>query len=246
MLNNPDIQPNNAMNQWIAAILLFPFQLVHVPGKDHLGPDGLSRRRRVEGDVEERDDGWVDEVLGLGIWVNSWVDGDGYLDDKSPEVDGISPACTFSLSFANKSQSIDIPRTQGDVFMDSQLPLIFEFLSTTQKPPGLSDDAAKQFIRRSMQFFIRDGKLWHRNKSGMHQLVISDLDKRLSLMTQAHDQLGHKQAFSTRRNLSDHFWWPGMDRNISWFVKMCHECQLRSTQHVFIPLTVVTPASLFQ
>ena len=44
MLNNPDIQPNNAMNRWIAGIFLFDFELVHVPGRQHAGPDGLSRR----------------------------------------------------------------------------------------------------------------------------------------------------------------------------------------------------------
>jgi len=43
MLNNPDAHPNVAMNWWIAAILLFNFELVHVPGEKFAGPDGLSR-----------------------------------------------------------------------------------------------------------------------------------------------------------------------------------------------------------
>ena len=73
MLNNPDIQPNNTINRWIAGILLFNFKLVHVPGKLHKGPDGLSRRRPTPDDKEEPQDDWVDEVLGLGIWVNSWI-----------------------------------------------------------------------------------------------------------------------------------------------------------------------------
>jgi len=42
MINNPDIQPNATINYWISAILLFDFQLCHVPGHSH-GPDGLSR-----------------------------------------------------------------------------------------------------------------------------------------------------------------------------------------------------------
>jgi hypothetical protein len=80
MLNNPDIQPNNAINWWIAGILLFDFDLVHVPGKQHGGPDGLSRRRRTDNDEEEIDDGWVDEVLELGVWVNTWTRG-GRIED---------------------------------------------------------------------------------------------------------------------------------------------------------------------
>ena len=43
MLKNPDIQPNATINQWIAAILLFDFNLVHMPAAKHHGPDGLSR-----------------------------------------------------------------------------------------------------------------------------------------------------------------------------------------------------------
>src|SRR5882724_670497 len=75
MLNNPDIQPNAAINRWIAAILLFDFKLTHVPASKHQGPDGLSRRPPLEGEDEEGDDpeDWVDEVLGLGIWVASWM-----------------------------------------------------------------------------------------------------------------------------------------------------------------------------
>ena len=43
MLNNLDIQPNAAINRWIAGILLFDFDLVHIPTDKHTGADGLSR-----------------------------------------------------------------------------------------------------------------------------------------------------------------------------------------------------------
>jgi hypothetical protein len=35
MINNPDLQPNASINRWIAGILLFDFQLVHVSGERH-------------------------------------------------------------------------------------------------------------------------------------------------------------------------------------------------------------------
>ncbi|KAH7920041.1 hypothetical protein BV22DRAFT_987628, partial [Leucogyrophana mollusca] len=43
MLANPDLHPGASMNRWIIGILMFHFELVHVPGVNH-GPDGLSRR----------------------------------------------------------------------------------------------------------------------------------------------------------------------------------------------------------
>src|SRR6266481_9908277 len=46
MLNNPDIQPGAAVNQWIISIKLFHFELVHVPSTLHNAPDGLSQCTR--------------------------------------------------------------------------------------------------------------------------------------------------------------------------------------------------------
>ncbi|KAJ3913866.1 hypothetical protein F5877DRAFT_6235, partial [Lentinula edodes] len=42
MINNPDIQPNAAVNRWIAGILLFSFTMVHVPS-ERITADGPSR-----------------------------------------------------------------------------------------------------------------------------------------------------------------------------------------------------------
>jgi len=74
MLNNLDIQPNAAVNQWIAAILLFDFELVHVPGEKHTGADGLSRRRPAEHEVPDEDDpeSWIDEACGFVVELVNW------------------------------------------------------------------------------------------------------------------------------------------------------------------------------
>ena len=68
MLSNPDVQPN-------AAILLFDFELKHVPADKHKGPDGLSRRASIPGkDEGDNPEDWVDNALSLGTWVVSWLD----------------------------------------------------------------------------------------------------------------------------------------------------------------------------
>ncbi|RDX44910.1 hypothetical protein OH76DRAFT_1457873 [Lentinus brumalis] len=44
MLNNPDLQPNATINCWIQGVLLFDFELQHLPTDKHWGPDAISRR----------------------------------------------------------------------------------------------------------------------------------------------------------------------------------------------------------
>jgi hypothetical protein len=76
MLNNPDVQPNATINQWIATILLFDFKLIHILAEKHHGPDGLSRREPADGKDDDEDDpeDWINHALALGIWVVSWLD----------------------------------------------------------------------------------------------------------------------------------------------------------------------------
>ena len=63
MLNDPDLQPNAAVNRWIEGILMFDFALVHVPADRHKGPDALSRRPLAVGETAESDDNsWLDNI----------------------------------------------------------------------------------------------------------------------------------------------------------------------------------------
>jgi hypothetical protein len=77
MLNNPDIQPNAAVNRWIVGIKLFDFTLVHVPAEKHAAADGMSRRRRAPEDSDEEDDeesadDWLDKLMSFSVeLVNS-------------------------------------------------------------------------------------------------------------------------------------------------------------------------------
>lgn len=63
ILNNPDLQPDAAVNRWIQGILMFHFTLIHVPATKFQGPDALSRRERApEEAVESDDDTWLDQI----------------------------------------------------------------------------------------------------------------------------------------------------------------------------------------
>jgi len=139
MINNPDIQPNVAMNRWIAGILLFDFKLRHVPAKDHAAPNGLSRRPQAPEDVQ---------------------------DDDNPE-DWIDKANCFTVELANSyqvnlvacAQEIVIPQSPNVQIQDQRLEAIRIFLDNLERPDGLSEKDYKLFVKRASQFFLKDGRL---------------------------------------------------------------------------------------
>ena len=300
MLNNPDIQPNATINRWIMGIMLFDFDLVHAPAKDHKGPDGLSRRRKTGGDIEEEEgaaEDWVDELLGMGVWVNSWwtqveqegengrangeggkeekrkgeggkegkVKGEGGKEERVKQGEGMDGKHKSEAGEEERGQylvqgalwipvfflpgittaDVGIPRSAKDEGVDGVLKQVREFLDTAQRPAALEEKQLRRFLSYTRLFFLKDGQLWRRQGTGYHQLVITP-EKRLTLIMQAHDGLGHKGLYSTRRLLLDRFWWPGLERDVAWFIKTCHECQIRSTAHLFIPPTPSVPAPLFR
>ena len=68
-INNPDLQLNATINQWIAGILLFTFRLVHVPATHHTGADGLSHRPSSKDDPAESDNfkDWLDNAYSFSV-----------------------------------------------------------------------------------------------------------------------------------------------------------------------------------
>ena len=61
----------------------------------------------------------------------------------------------------------------------------------------------------------------------------------------AHESLGHHGEKATWENLCTHFYWPQMYQNICHHVKSCHECQIRSTMKVHLPITIPPPSTMF-
>ncbi|CAD6978749.1 unnamed protein product, partial [Tilletia controversa] len=63
MLANPEL-PNSAMVRWLAYILLFDLEVLHVKAKDNALADGLSRRPvQPDDDAVTDDDEWITAKL---------------------------------------------------------------------------------------------------------------------------------------------------------------------------------------
>lgn len=170
MLANPDLDPNATINRWIMGILMFQFELVHVPGTMH-GPDGLSRRRPQPGDRSEPDDNfddWIDDMYGFMHIINSETPSDTskfaiFASDisETPITEGDDTSISYN----------HIPRTTSAKQADNRLTQVSEWLTTLKRPSNLSDSEYATFMRYAMHFFIKANKLWRKDSQGLHKLV---------------------------------------------------------------------------
>ena len=136
-------------------------------------------------DEEEPQDSWVDEMLELGIWVNSWVEvqvqeGAGlalalrlvgaFIEEVVDEGQGaLSPLLllAFPFPFLNFSQQtapsnaldVELPHLEADAHADMELSSIQDFLSMTHRPDGLDEAALKKFLKCAVRFFFYNVQL---------------------------------------------------------------------------------------
>jgi hypothetical protein len=252
MINNPTLHPNDAVNRWISAILLFDFDLVHIPADKHTGADGLSRRPRADEDPSPEDS----DIL------QDWIDSNAgfFIDASSPASDfdpapslcmALVPAAGYNVSDASRNippdpgRDGDIPRSAKALKREAKLKVIRHFLETLARPPNLSDDDFRQFIRQAMDYYLFGDRFFRKHRDG-HLQLIPEPPQRLTLMEYAHDKLGHKGVFATSRNLLLRFWWPHLNESVRWFIRTCHECQIRQTEYFHIPPVVPEVPSLFR
>lgn len=265
MINNPDVVPNAAANRWVAYILLFDFKLVHIPGKDHVAADGLSRRPRADQDpdMEEDDDsGWLEHGGILAVEVMNWSPAPIFGTMANAEVNGFYSGIQSALHMSPESRArkqllgktanstwalspVSIPRSDKALKQEIEIQAIREFLKNPKRPEGSTEVEFARFVRKAAIFFYKGDQLWRKDRTGRHKLFITP-EKRFGLIKQAHDDLGHKGIFTTKLRLMDRFWWPHMDDDVKWYIRTCHECQIRQLRKITIPPKVPTPRGLFR
>ncbi|KAF7783144.1 hypothetical protein Agabi119p4_2520 [Agaricus bisporus var. burnettii] len=113
--------------------------------------------------------------------------------------------------------------------------------ATTQKSP---EDM--KFFRAASHFFLdKSGRFYRKSESGNHQLVV-DKVHRMYMMKAAHDYLGHRGVYATARLITQRFWWPEVEKDVSWYVRSCHICQVRQKMAMELPPVVTHTPSVFQ
>ena len=229
MLNEPDLQPNAAINRWIQGILLFDFALVHVPADKHKGPDALSRRALAEGETAEPDD-------------DSWLDNIALLTHF--------PALHNDPFTATPCESTYDPTTLPSCFsaritQENMLSQIHHFLDTLETPTFKTVQKKRRFIAKAQEFLVKNNRLYKRNGDRPPLTVIRTPEQKLSILKQAHEGTGHRGIYAVTELIRQRYFWPYFRADIYHHIKSCHDCQIRSLKRTELPLTISAPTTLF-
>ncbi|CAD6952494.1 unnamed protein product [Tilletia caries] len=226
MLANPEL-PNSAMVRWLAYILLFDLEVLHVKAKDNAVADGLSRRPvQPDDDAVTDDDGWITAKLNDSYLVLS----------SSPAANLLVPSFLqlplTALQVEDGAPSPDSPPSRPlDLSQEHQE--ILTFLKDGKKPPSASTYAVnKAFLRKASRYFVVDDCLWRRGGiEGAGRLVVDDKEQQERLMRMAHEESGHKGVLTTARILEERYFWKKLLLDVREWIKTCDSCQRREKGH---------------
>ena len=148
------------------------------------------------------------------------------------------------LKYRNSNQQIPVYALSGDA-QDQALLKIRQYLQSLEIPEFATRAARQRFLKKASKHFVQEGHLFRRCSNRIPVKVIFDLAERQKIMQEAHDKHGHKGVQATFETIRQRFFWPYFHSDTQKYVSSCHECQIRSTKKVEIPVTISTPVTIF-
>jgi hypothetical protein len=188
-----------------------------------------------------------DEVIMREAYEKEKLEIPQYLMNQYKEEEPLLPDQAFKFDPSKKEPYPEDHRTSSGIWQDKRLGVVKQWLLDPMKrPEGMTNKKYKQFIRYATQFFVdRRGRLYRKGSEGAHKLVISK-EHRMYMIKASHDSLGHKGIHSTKSMIGLRFWWPEYERDVAWYIKTCHLCQVRQKELLRIPPVPTMTPSLFQ
>jgi transposase InsO family protein len=247
MLAQPDLIPAAPMNRWIQGILLFDFELIHVPATKFKAPDGLSRRmpteqEKLERGEEEYDDAWLDDIALLSMLEHHDIEEARIYALKK----GAHQVTKRNRSLRNTDTETDQESRTADR-EERELRDIESALETRRTPLHLKTKKDRaRFLQKVKQYFLKDGAMFKYNRQRMPRQVVFEKQRRVKIMIKAHEELGHRGEYSVWELINKRFFWPKLRKDVHNHIRSCDPCQLRTTKKMQIPPTISAPTVLFQ
>ena len=105
---------------------------------------------------------------------------------------------------------------------------IASYLTTLQKPGGMTSKELYSFKKQALRFKVQDSHFSRRNSKNVPlRRVIDDPTDRFAILIQLHNESGHKYREGTYRRIADRYWWDFLHSEVRSYVRTCEQCQRR-------------------
>jgi hypothetical protein len=192
--------PGAVVNRWLGAILMWDFEIKHVPGKKNVVADALSRYPKP----------------------------DGWTAPEEPE-DDVEDFIEHLIANMEAGPIQTRTRVLMDEYSDESEEYAV-FLTTAKAPkmalsklPKWKKIALNFFVRDGYLFRKTSRNVAIRR-------VIDDPDLRTAAIWDVHHQLGHRGVNAVYTILAQRYWWKNMHADVRRRLAACRECQLRSSK----------------
>ena len=147
--------------------------------------------------------------------------------------------------YLQESQLNEHPVTFKVTSLETQLQQIIDFYRTSSIPPDLTPQETQRFLNQAAKYILKADTLFKKNGELPLQKVIFNTDQRERILKAAHDNLGHHGEQATLEHIKARFYWPNLWNDVRHYVRSCHECQIRNTAKMHLPLQISTPTKIF-
>ena len=152
MLNKSEKQPSAVISHWIQGILIYDFELVHVPATKFKGIDALSRQPVDQSQVPDYDDSWLDNRAFYGHQQS----------DTPIPPDQPTATCLMNAMPCYNTKAVKQETTLSDIYAHLINP----------EPSTVIHD----FFKKVDRYYVKAGQMFRRTNNGLPLLVILHTD----------------------------------------------------------------------
>jgi hypothetical protein len=145
---------------------------------------------------------------------------------------------------ADSGNSLQIDNSEGETARLATLDItqdepVIRFLSSGEYPGGATHAERNRIRRKARLYEVINGTIHKKFGPDAESKPIPPVDRRLTIVREYHDRLGHLGQKKTIDLVSHHYRWRGLGRDVRDFVAACEQCQ--RSERTFVEQTELKP-----